>query len=89
MLVQLVRSGLSWKLPRWQPYLAANHIRTLTTTTPIRREEDGDSQTQRSQWLNQFESFQQKSSAPLPKDWITTNFSRSSGPGGQNVNKGE
>ncbi|UZJ52268.1 hypothetical protein CBS101457_001588 [Exobasidium rhododendri] len=65
------------------------HKRLFFSTTALRSDDvdDGESQAERSKWLTRFEAYQEKSRNPLPKDWITTNFSRSSGPGGQNVNK--
>lgn len=96
--VMLARSGLVTTLPRaFSRRPSALGRLSFSFSSTLRQEGSSDTaeesrgeQQERAQWLAQLQEADQKGLAPdqrFPKHWITTAFSRSSGAGGQNVNK--
>lgn len=85
MLLRLPAIG-----PRRTAFQSLQHalpVQDLYLVRYLSQDSNTDSQVERVKWLKNFQSYIESSST-LPKEWISTNFSRSSGPGGQNVNKG-
>lgn len=74
---------------RWASDTTCAITRRSSSSFANGQHESDDAQEERVQWLKKFDIYMKGNASELPKDWISTSFSRSSGPGGQNVNKRE